>query len=460
MISWQRLAYYLGLAVVEATAPALLITLAGGEAWAALIVAALAGGLADWIILRRLPPNRQGLALVGGGLLVAWWVVRGLVAPDAGLLGGWGAAVDALFSLSSGRAGIAYLGLLGALFCFWRGTRLTLHDTISLHRLFRGSAVVIMLIVGFGFLGAGPDSAVATPAMTELLIFFAVGLVTIAIASASEERETELRRMGWRGLLTLLGAVALVVLLGLLIGAVFFEPIAALGRVLVQALVLIATLIVAPVVILIAVVLSWLFSLLDVNGTLGLWRGTDLSGGLDALRRQQEALDGLPPWLGVALQVFCGLVPVLLLVALLLLSRRRARRRRGADEERESLWSWSGLASDLRGMFKRKAPQRAETLRDVLARLRGSDPASRIRRSYIRLLLLGEERGTPRAAPQTPREYAGDAAGSLPGAAQPIGTLTDAYERARYHPAATSPADAAEAEQAWGAIDQANRRGS
>jgi hypothetical protein len=157
MISWQRLAYYLGLAVVEATAPALLLTLAGADAWAALIVAALAGGLADWIILRRLPPNRQGPALVGVGLLVAWWVVRGLVAADAGLFSGWGAAVDALFALSGGRAGIAYLGLLGALFCFWRGTRLTLHDTISLHRLFRGSAVVIMLIVGFGFLGAGPD---------------------------------------------------------------------------------------------------------------------------------------------------------------------------------------------------------------------------------------------------------------------------------------------------------------
>ena len=33
-------------------------------------------------------------------------------------------------------------------------------------------------------------------------------------------------------------------------------------------------------------------------------------------------------------------------------------------------------------------------------------------------------------------------AATLPGAAQPIGALTDAYERARYHPSATSPADA------------------
>jgi hypothetical protein len=459
-IGWQRLAYYFGLAVVEATPPALLITLAGGNAWAALVVAVGAGALADWIMLRRLPPARQGPALVVAGLLVAWWVVRWLVAGEAGIFGGWGAAIDALFSLSGGQSSRAYLGLLTALYCFWRGTRLTLHDTISLHRLFRGSTVVIMLILGFGFLGSGPGAEITSAAITQMLIFFAVGLITIAIASASEERETELRRMGWRGLLTLLGAVGLVLVLGLLIGAVFFEPIAAAGQLVVQGLVLIATLVVAPIVVLIAVVLTWLFDRLNIGGALSQWLPSNLTGGLDALRQQQEALDGFPRWLSVAIQLFCGLVPILLIVTLLLLSRRRAQRRRGADEERESLWSWGGLASDLLGLLKRNTPPPVEGLREALARLRGGDPASRIRRSYIRLLLLGESRGTPRAAPQTPREYAANAANSIAGAAQPIATLTEAYERARYNPSATTAADAAAAEQSWETIDQAGRRAS
>ena len=148
----------------------------------------------------------------------------------------------------------------------------------------------------------------------------------------------------------------------------------------------------------------------------------------------------------------------MIIVGLFLLARRRSRRTGGADEERESLWEWGNLASDLRGLLAQLNPaRRAEGLRDALARLRGSDPASRIRRSYIRLLLLGQERGQSRAAPETPREYASAAGALLPGANQPIDTLTESYERARYHPASATAADAATAERAWTAIEQADK---
>jgi hypothetical protein len=46
----------------------------------------------------------------------------------------------------------------------------------------------------------------------------------------------------------------------------------------------------------------------------------------------------------------------------------------------------------------------------------------------------------------------------FPAAAQPIDTLTAAYERARYYPAGATGADAEAAEQAWRAIEQAERR--
>ena len=70
MMNWQRIIYYLGLALVEATPAALLLTLAGADAWGVLIGMVLLGALADWIVLRRLPPERQTLALAAGGAAV------------------------------------------------------------------------------------------------------------------------------------------------------------------------------------------------------------------------------------------------------------------------------------------------------------------------------------------------------------------------------------------------------
>jgi hypothetical protein len=81
-----------------------------------------------------------------------------------------------------------------------------------------------------------------------------------------------------------------------------------------------------------------------------------------------------------------------------------------------------------------------------------------VRRSYIRLLLLGEAHAQPRRAPQTPHEYAPAASALLPAAAQPVDALTDAYERARYNPNGITTADADLAERAWAAIEQADKR--
>jgi hypothetical protein len=142
---------------------------------------------------------------------------------------------------------------------------------------------------------------------------------------------------------------------------------------------------------------------------------------------------------------------------LYLLLRRRGARRQTADEERESVWSWSGARGDLRGLLGRRRPSADRGLRAALARLRGPDPVSRIRRSYIRLLLLGEARERPRPPASTPREYAARSADALSGDADALSALTHTYELARYHPEAATPDDAARAEQAWGAIDRDSR---
>jgi hypothetical protein len=264
--------------------------------------------------------------------------------------------------------------------------------------------------------------------------------------------------MGWRGLATLLGAVALVITLGILLGALFSREAVALIRLLWQGFVLALALIVVPIVYLFAGLLEQIIRLLGF--------GEVFNRLPDILTREQPILDqspaalgGLPFWLQMLIRGFCAIVPVLIIIALFFLIRNRTRRREGAEEERESLWSWSTLADDLRGLLAgRRRAQPGGGLRAALAALRGSDPASRVRRSYIRLLLLGEARERPRPAPQTPHEYASAAGALLPTAAQPVDTLTVAYEQARYNPQGVTAADAEAAERAWAAIEQADRR--
>ncbi|HWQ15949.1 MAG TPA: DUF4129 domain-containing protein, partial [Roseiflexaceae bacterium] len=163
----------------------------------------------------------------------------------------------------------------------------------------------------------------------------------------------------------------------------------------------------------------------------------------------------LPGWLALAVQVALALLPLVALLMLYLLRRRRPRQRRAGDEERVSLFSLEGVAADLRALLAGLGRRGEESgLRAALARLRGADPVSRVRRSYIRLLLAGEARERPRAPHQTPREYEPEAAEALPAAREPIAALTAAYERARYHPEATGAADADAAEWAWRAIER------
>jgi uncharacterized protein DUF4129 len=460
MITWQRLLYILCLAVVEATPAALPLVLAGAPGtWGLLIVVVLAGALADWLAAGWLPVERQQPALLGAALLFAAWAIKVVVGGGGGLLSGWDQAFGALFSLTNARGGLAYLTLLICLYAFRRGTRLLDHDSISLRGLFARASVALILILGFVSLATlQPNDARLTLTTIMLLAFFAVGLLAIALASAAEEHDTQLSRLGWRGTLTLLAAIGLVLVLGLLFASVFGQDAARSVRAIVQGVLLLIVLIILPFLLLLEGLLEQIARMVNLRDFLRVLEQRQLG-----LQRQQaqatEVLSIFPPWVRDVMQVLLALLPVLIIVALYLLVRRRARREPSRDEERESLWSWSGLASDIRDLLAglRRA-QEDSGLRAALARLRAGDPISRIRRSYIRLLLAGEAHERPRAAPETPREYAPEARALLPAAGAPIDTLTDAYERARYHPSSVSPADADAAERAWSEADAAERR--
>ncbi len=457
MLNWQRILFYLGLALVEATPAALLLTVAGGDAWGLLIGVVLFGALADWIVLRRLPPERQTPALAAGGLLCALWIVKGQVVGDYGLLGDWGQALGAIFSTSHERSGVAYLSLLLSLYCFWRGTRLTMQDRVSVQRVFRVIAFSLLVIIGIGVVSARLTGTRGVAASSEVLAFFAVGLVTIALASGIDEQEVGLHRLGWRGVLIVGSAVGGMLGLGVLLGALFGSDIALIVRAIWQTIILILALIFLPLVWLMAKLLEALLSVTSLDRWLQeLAHQPPIK--LDVAPPAGEVLAIFPPWLQTVLRIFLALLPILLILGLLLLVRSRARRGAAVDEERESLWSWAGLADDLRGLLAgRRGSQSAVGLRAALAALRGGDPASRVRRSYIRLLLLGEAHKQPRPAPHTPHEYAPAAGAMLPAATQPVDALTQAYERARYNPDRVTADDADAAERAWAAIEQADK---
>ena len=454
MISLQRLTYILGLAVIETTPLALLLLIVGvGATWGVIFAIVLAGALVDWVVQLWLPVERQRPALLVFAFLLALWVIKARVAGDYGLLSGWGQALGALFSLRDERSGMAYLLLLVTLYSFWRGIRLLGHDSASLRTFFIRATIAIMIIVGFGFwLAEGAAGNIVSSATVMVLIFFAVSLLSIALAGASEEHDAQLRRLGWRGLLTLGGAIMLVLIGGLLFVSLFGNGVVQVLSTIWTVFATILVLIMLPLIFLVEAVARWLFSVLDLSN---LQRALEQLQQYQLQQRQQatEPLHVLPPWVSTLIQVFLALLPVVILAALFLLLRRRARRPADRDEERESLWSWRGVAADLRGLLAGLRPGRDGGLRGALARLRGADPVSRIRRSYIRLLLLGETHEHPRTPSQTPHEYEPDADALLPTAAQPIAALTSAYERARYHPAASTTADADAAERAWSAIE-------
>lgn len=455
MPSWQRIVYVITLAVVEATPAALPLMLAGGRAaWLSMVVLVLLGALADWFVAGWLAESRQRWALLGIGAAAALWLVKVQLGLGVGLLAGWGGALGTLFSLSDENAGLAYwAGLLG-LYGFWRGTRLLAHDTVSLRQQFSRSVFGLMVVLGLSAMGmfAGATGRISATTML-LMVYFAANLLAIALATAAEEHDHELRHLSWRSMVTLLTAIGAVLLLGLFVASLLGEQVAEGLSAIIQGVLLLVLLILTPFAMVILTVLEWVFRQLNWTAVWERIEQQQVLGQQEQAARVAETLGMFPPWVQNALQVLFALLPVLLVVLLIVLMRRRARRQSSTDEERESLWSWSGFVNDLGDMlagFRRTAPEGG--LRAALARLSGADPATRIRRAYVRLLLAAEAK-RPRADAQTPREYEADAAAVFPGAQQSIARLTRAYEQARYHPEATQAADADAAEQAWQAIE-------
>jgi Domain of unknown function (DUF4129) len=442
----RELLIYLGLALLEVTPPALLLTLWGAPpTWGALLVAVLGACAIEWGA-QRLAPERWHRPII-----IAGTVGLGLVVAAAAIPRGDLAAT--LLDVSAPSNLIAYAALLCGVYAAWRGVRMPAYAGIGLRELFSramGLSLVALLIGGAGQEG----TTLLTAATLEVLCGFAAGLGTVALARAAEPGEVGGRASGWRGAAPPIAAIGIVLLAALALTSVFGGETRQLVVLLGDLLILLLTALLVPLVMLLAPLIEWL--LLAINAprlVVALQQWTELLE-LRQRERPRTFLDDLAsaaPWIGPLLEQIGRLMPVLMMLALIWLVVRRRRQRQLVDDlERVSLFSWAGLADDLQGLLARLRRGPAEGgLRAALAAMQGGDPDSRIRRSYLRLLIAAEDRERPRDAPQTPREYMPTAELALPASQAAIEMITSQYERARYAPGSATPEDAEASERAW-----------
>ena len=445
MPSLPRILFLLSAAVVETTLPALVVTIAGDNTWVLLFAVVFVGALTSRLAERYLPLPVQRLALLALALLIGLWMMKNAAGGGYSPISGWAA-------LRAGGESAAYATLLATLYSFWRGTFLLDHDHVTLGRLFSRLVVALIIIIGIGGLASALNPAILTLATGEVIAFFVAGLLGLSVATMVEHGG---KRTDWRSLATLLASIGVVVVGGVLLASLLGGTLLQLLGVLWQVAALALLLVLSPFII----ALGWLAEQVG--------RGLDNSGLRTYLQELRQRLDlpineattqsDMPVWLDLALRGFCFVVPILLIAVLFLFIRRRKHVVRRRDEERESVMSWNGLVEDLGSLLSGLHRREAEGLRAALAHLQGDDPATRIRRAYIRMLLAAEARDQHRTSAQTAHEFAPAAAVAL-GQFQPVTTLTRAYERARYAPESVTPEQATDAENAWTTAQNAQRK--
>ncbi len=410
--------------------------------WPLLAFTLALGWLAEWIASAL--PARRRLVLASGACLAALWL-------PAWQPAGLGPALLNLVTPGSGFLASYSLLLIG-LFLFWRGTHLLEHDSAAVETLFQRAAAagVISLVLGT-LLGTGAPAGSAE-LLIQIVALGGLGLAALALAHVQEAAAGP-DGPGWRWLATLLAAVALVLTLATFVAslaggsqalnllqgllAMLLLPFALLGSLIAW---LVLSVIGGPLTRLMLALQAALARLQLRDPPTAQAETPDLSQGaaLESIQRLAEGATFL-----------MALIPLVILVLVILFLQRRRGRARRTDEERESLGLREGLGRDLHDLFARlRKPFRRtpQGLHAALAALRSNDPATRIRRAYLRLLLRLEATGYPRPPARTPAEFSATAATSLdPGQ---VITLTTAYEHARYNPAGATLAEAEAAEAA------------
>lgn len=406
--------------------------------WPQLTAAMLLAALLDRVV-QILPRAWRPRAWLAGGLLIGALLLKAMMGGGLSPLTGWGILNPEDYA---GYQELIFSSV-ALLYLWWRGSRLIEIDYDAVGIIFRRGLIILLVALPFLqiFVAAPFNQPEVFSALTAYVVTF-VGSALLSLAISNIMGRESGRRRRWIAT-TVLPVLALI-LASIGIVAVFSATLRRLLAETLQVIIITIYWLISPIIALFMAALSWI-----LQGALTPPPGAQPAATPtpaptpgpqpDPLAQIRQAYP--EPASAATLEVW-RIAGVLILLVLTIVALRwmlaQARGRQQAEqEERSSLWSWAEMRRDLFDMvnslldpLRRKRPG----LRDTLAALRGNDPITRIRRAYVRLLLLAEEHERARAPHQTPREYLPQVEALAPGASAAMSILTATYEHARYGP--------------------------
>jgi hypothetical protein len=306
--------------------------------------------------------------------------------------------------------------------------------------------------------------------LLPMLVFFAIGLGTLAIASVQSTRQFEHGRTGLSVGLNRywLGTVAIVVvalIVGGLILTQFLAPETFIG--ILSALAFVFNFIARLLFWVLAIVAFVIFSILEFFARF-IPRGNSPRetppleippNFVDQFKDLEQRPASLSPEIYLIFQILAGVLIVAFIVLIFALAFRRFKTHMEADVEEmhETIFSFDLLKEQLARLFQRTSPAQ-DSAQPPFVTVDGDDPRAQIRRTYQALLAWAAARGVPREPGQTPVEYRDALSRALHSHLEPISLITAAYLCARYSTTAMSAANAMETARAWEQITRADNQ--
>lgn len=414
----------------------------------ALVAVGWAYILALYVQTLRFTANLRGMVGLGvsiGSFLFLIFLDSGFsLAPLAAVAGG--SAVSA-FDL------VLTVGFL--LVLWWRGSSLA-QDRVDLDVVRSSFQLgVVVLVAGILVQSLGSFQLVSGVLAVG---FFAVGLLGLALARFSSELgDSQQMALDWW--IPIGASVLAVLLLGLLVAGAGLGGLDDVTREILAVVGAAGAWILQPIILVIGVIAGLLASF--VNWISGIFGGGDISNFEDAVGRieqfqqdvRQDAGDRGPPEILINLLKWLAFLVGASLAGWLVyrIFRMRSgwRSPAGAEETRESLFSWSKINQDLSATL-------SEWWRNLGAsklRGRGSNrEPTTPREFYHGLLILAEGLGQPRHQWQTPKEHQWDLRGLMP--AGSVASIVDGFQLAHYGQVEAGEAEIESLRRDWQAINQ------
>jgi hypothetical protein len=413
-----------------------------------LLVSRLATGVSsqrDW------PLWLIRVIVIGSGLVIIFLVLRIEYSEGYAFFdGGWFGLIAQLPGTIISRL---VLALMVMAYLWWRGMALE-RATLSFSNVYRPFlrglvALIALLVVWQISSNTGATGEVMSGIGSYVMAFFFFGLMAIAICHIHQvqsgmAREDTTMTSTRRWLLTMLGMVGVILVVGLVVAGLFSADIfTGLGvgiSTVYGAILKVLDYVFIPIGYLIAG-FFYLFRLL-MNRLLekGLLNPIEPSGEPEATPPPDTTLThSLPPEVTLIIK---WILLALIVAAVVFFLVRAVKRYRvehtwaGIEELHESLWSWGGFKGDLRlflsmlGQKFRKKAAPAEPpgyyIDDDLAVRRD------IRELYRHLLYTGASSGLAHLSHETAVEYSERLGKAVPDSREPVGRLTDIYNEVRY----------------------------